>query len=58
MRVALDDDTGLPQKIIDAIDAELNERFAPHAGDALYDEIKRVRREELIELARGTPGSA
>ena len=43
-----DDNTGLPDDVIEGIDAELERRFAPHAGDPLYDEIRRVRRSELI----------
>ena len=53
-----DDDRGLPADVLQGIDTELDTRFAPHAGDPLYDELKRVRREELIAIERTRLGLA
>ena len=49
-------DTGLPDDILQAIDAELEERLGPHAGDPVFNEIRRVRRKELIATERNRRG--
>ena len=53
-----DEETGLPDTVIQQIDEELERRFAPHAGDHLYDEIRRVRRAELVALEQRKRASA
>lgn len=47
---------GASADLIAAIDAELDERFAPHAGDPLYDEIRRVVRELRVAQVQA-PGA-
>lgn len=51
-------ETGLPDDVIHAIDAGLAERFGPHEGDPIFEEIRRVRRKELIAIERERRESA
>ena len=51
MGVTTENGSGLPEDVIEGIDAEIDRRFLIGDDDPLYAEIRRVCRAEMIQHA-------